>query len=156
MATRRFPVDWPLVIVALLLSIYGIAMVYSAGQTDIHTSVDRLWKSQLVWFCLALVGAYVVSALLGAAARLAHVARLLAERRHARACCCSVGTGAGTAASTKSWLAIGGYRIGQPSELAKITVVLALAKVLAHVQGSAASRCSSCGSRRSSWHCRGC
>ena len=41
-----------------------------------------------------------------------------------------VGKGAGTAASTKSWLAIGGFRIGQPSELAKITVVLVLAKVL--------------------------
>jgi rod shape determining protein RodA len=41
-----------------------------------------------------------------------------------------VGKGAGTAASSKSWLAIGGFRIGQPAELAKITVVLALAKVL--------------------------
>src|SRR5687768_18447629 len=41
-----------------------------------------------------------------------------------------IGTGAGTAASTKSWLAIGGVRVGQPSEIAKITVVLMLAKVL--------------------------
>ena len=39
MATKRFPIDWPLVIVALLLSVYGIAIVYSAGQTDIATSV---------------------------------------------------------------------------------------------------------------------
>ena len=39
MATRRFPIDWPLVIVALLLSIYGIAAVYSAGQTDVAMSV---------------------------------------------------------------------------------------------------------------------
>jgi rod shape determining protein RodA len=41
-----------------------------------------------------------------------------------------IGKGAGTAAISKAWLAIGGVRIGQPSELAKITVVLALAKVL--------------------------
>jgi rod shape determining protein RodA len=41
-----------------------------------------------------------------------------------------IGTGAGTAASTKSWLAIGGVRLGQPSELAKIAVVLMLARVL--------------------------
>jgi rod shape determining protein RodA len=41
------------------------------------------------------------------------------------------GTGAGTAASTKSWIAIGGHRIGQPSELAKVTVALMLALVLA-------------------------
>jgi len=42
-----------------------------------------------------------------------------------------VGKGAGTAASTKSWLAIGSVRIGQPSEIAKVTVVLMLAYVLA-------------------------
>ena len=41
-----------------------------------------------------------------------------------------IGKGAGTAASTKSWLAIGSHRIGQPSEIAKVTVVLMLAKVL--------------------------
>src|SRR5205807_4186839 len=42
-----------------------------------------------------------------------------------------IGKGAGTAASTKSWLAIGSHRLGQPSEIAKVTVVLMLAKVLA-------------------------
>src|SRR4051812_45459694 len=41
------------------------------------------------------------------------------------------GSGAGTAASVKGWLTIGGVRIGQPSELAKLTVVLMLASVLA-------------------------
>jgi len=41
-----------------------------------------------------------------------------------------IGKGAGTAASTKSWLAISGVRLGQPSELAKIAVVLMLAHVL--------------------------
>ena len=34
----RITVDWPLITVALLLSVYGIAIVYSAGQTDIRTS----------------------------------------------------------------------------------------------------------------------
>ncbi|MEO8563563.1 MAG: rod shape-determining protein RodA [bacterium] len=129
MATRRFPIDWPLVAVALLLSLYGIAIVYSAGQTDIHTSVERLWKSQVVWFSLSLFGAYVVTRCsvrlldwLTWPAYALSVGMLLLLL--------FVGKGAGTAASTKSWLAIGGFRIGQPSELAKITVVLALAKVL--------------------------
>src|SRR5690606_32194282 len=40
------------------------------------------------------------------------------------------GGGAGTAASTKSWIGIGPARI-QPAEFAKIVVVLMLAKVLA-------------------------
>ncbi len=129
MATKRFPIDWPLVIVALLLSIYGLAIVYSAGQTDIPTAVARLWRTQLVWFSLAVAAAYGVSRCsvrlidwLTWPAYFLSVAMLLLLL--------FVGKGAGTAASSKSWLAIGGFRIGQPSELAKITVVLALAKVL--------------------------
>ena len=42
-----------------------------------------------------------------------------------------VGTGAGTAASVKGWLTIGGVRIGQPAELAKLATTLMLARVLA-------------------------
>jgi rod shape determining protein RodA len=92
--------------------------------------VARLWKTQLVWFGLALVAAYAASRCsvrlidwLTWPAYFLSVAMLVLLL--------FIGKGAGTAASTKSWLAIGGFRIGQPSELAKITVVLALAKVLA-------------------------
>jgi rod shape determining protein RodA len=130
MSTKRFPIDWPLVIVAFLLSIYGISIVYSAGQTDILTGVARLWRSQLIWFCLSLAAAYGVSRFSvrmldwltwpAYGVTIAMLVLLL-----------FIGKGAGTAASSKSWLAIGGFRLGQPSELAKITVVLAMAKVLA-------------------------
>ncbi|HZI75558.1 MAG TPA: FtsW/RodA/SpoVE family cell cycle protein, partial [Gemmatimonadales bacterium] len=41
-----------------------------------------------------------------------------------------VGTGAGTAESSHSWLSIGGHQIGQPSELAKVATVLMLARHL--------------------------
>lgn len=129
MAARRFPVDWPLVVVALLLSVYGIAIVYSAGQTDVLTPVARLWRNQLIWFCISLMAAYFVSRFTVRVldwltwpmygATIAVLILLLI-----------VGRGAGTAASSKSWLAIGSVRIGQPAELAKVTVVLALAKVL--------------------------
>ncbi|MES2177732.1 MAG: rod shape-determining protein RodA [Gemmatimonadota bacterium] len=129
MPVRRFPIDWPLVSVALLLSLYGIAVVYSAGQTDVLTGVAKLWKSQVIWFALSLGAAYGVSRFSVRlldwltwpmyALTIAMLVLLL-----------FVGKGAGTAASTKSWLVIGGFRVGQPSELAKITVVLALAKVL--------------------------
>jgi rod shape determining protein RodA len=129
MASRRFPIDWPLVIIGLLLSIYGISIVYSAGQTDIVTNVARLWKSQVLWFVIALFAAYGTTRFsvrlldwLTWPAYFATIAMLMLLL--------VIGKGAGTAASSKSWLAIGGIRIGQPSELAKITVVLALAKVL--------------------------
>ena len=129
MSTRRFPIDWPLVAVGLLLSVYGISIVYSAGQTDIVTGVAKLWRSQTIWFLISLGAAYGVTRFsvrlldwLTWPAYYVTVAMLVLLL--------FIGKGAGTAASSKSWLAIGGFRIGQPSELAKITVVLALAKVL--------------------------
>jgi len=42
-----------------------------------------------------------------------------------------LGSGAGTAQSTTGWLTIGGHRLGQPAEFAKLSVVLMLARVLA-------------------------
>jgi rod shape determining protein RodA len=128
--SRRVITDYPLVGVALLLSVYGIAMVYSAGQTDVSTVAVHAWSAQLRWLLVALAGAYLVSrssvrfmewvALPAYTVSLALLALLLV-----------IGTGAGTAASSKSWIAIGGVRLGQPSELAKVTVVLMLARVLA-------------------------
>ena len=46
--TRRSP-DLPLVLIALTLSVFGIAMVYSAGQTDTPTFVTTLWRTQAGW-----------------------------------------------------------------------------------------------------------
>ena len=53
--------DYPLVIVALLLSAFGIAMVYSAGQTDYPTAVANLWRQQLTWLVLGLAAAWITS-----------------------------------------------------------------------------------------------
>lgn len=129
MRTRRIPSDWPLPALALLLTAFGIAMVYSAGQTDVPSFVEGIWRTQLMWFVLGAGVAYAISrtsvrllewgsvwVYLGACAMLLLLL--------------FIGQGAGTAASTKSWLAIGGVRLGQPSELAKIAVVLMLARVL--------------------------
>jgi rod shape determining protein RodA len=122
--------DYPTVLLALLLSLYGILMVYSAGQTDAQTAVAKLWRYQTVWLCLGLVGAFLISR---ASVRLLEwvswpaylfTLALLVLLRF-------FGSGAGTAASSTAWLTIGGHRIGQPSELAKITVVLMLARTLA-------------------------
>lgn len=130
MRRQAIPSDWPLVVLALALTGFGIAMVYSAGQTDVPTFVEGLWKTQLVWFGLGLSIAWVISrgsvrwmeqltvpVYIGACLMLAALL--------------FIGTGAGTAAGTKSWLSIGGVRLGQPSELAKIAVVLMLARSLA-------------------------
>ncbi|MGH7719700.1 MAG: rod shape-determining protein RodA [Gemmatimonadaceae bacterium] len=127
---RHLLADFPLALGALLLSLYGVAMVYSAGQTDVPTVAATAYRQQLVWLTLGLIGAFVASR---ASVRLVEwltpsafvftIALLVLTL--------IAGTGAGTAAGTKSWLTIGGVRLGQPAELAKLTVVLLLAKVLA-------------------------
>ena len=131
MPTRdKVTVDWPLVISALLLSLYGIAIVYSAGQTDIPTYVARAWRAQTLWFFLALAGAYAISR---ASVRMIEwlTVPLYGFTVVVLVLLIFIGKGAGTAESTKSWLSIGGFRLGQPAEIAKVTVVLMLGKLLA-------------------------
>ncbi len=130
MRDRRVVTDVPLVAVALLLTAFGIAMVYSAGQTDAPTVAAGLYRRQLVWFGIALVGAYAVSR---ASMRLVEwmTLPLYLLTLAMLAVTLIIGTGAGTAAGMKGWLTIGGIRLGQPAELAKLAVVLMLARVLA-------------------------
>jgi rod shape determining protein RodA len=127
---RRAIPDYPTVALALLLSVYGILMVYSAGQTDAPNVAQRLWHYQLVWLCIGLLCAFTVSR---ASVRLMEWA---AWPTYLGVLCILAllpifGSGAGTAASSSAWLTIHGHRIGQPSELAKIAVVLMLARTLA-------------------------
>ena len=127
--SRRATIDYPLIAIALALSLYGIAMVFSAGNTDLPTVAAGAWKRQLVWFGLALGACWALTRssvrfiewMTWPAYLLTIVLLVLTF---------AFGSGAGTAASMKGWLTIGGMRLGQPSELAKLTVVLMLAKVL--------------------------
>jgi len=129
MRSSRIASDWPLPVLALALTAFGITMVYSAGQTDVPTFVGGIWRNQSVWFLLGVCVAYAISR---TSVRLLEWGSVWV---YIGACVLLlllifIGKGAGTAASTKSWLAIGGIRLGQPSELAKIAVVLMLARVL--------------------------
>jgi rod shape determining protein RodA len=122
--------DTPLFLLALTLSVFGLAMVYSAGQTDVPTSVEHIWKRQVVWIALGLGAAFAASRAsvrlldwLATPIYIASNAVLLALL--------FIGKGAKTGTTHHTWLAIAGVKIGQPSELAKIATVLMLAKVLA-------------------------
>src|SRR5258707_5627666 len=134
MSVRRLTMDWPLVAIALTLSVYGLAIVYSAGQTDVLTAVARLWRSQVLWFCLALCTAYAMSRV---SVRLLD---WLTWPFYVFMCLVLVlllfvGKGAGTAASTKSWLAIGGFPIGHPPGGAHNCALTGVAKVVAAFEG---------------------
>ncbi len=136
--SRAIVADHKLLTAAGLLSLFGLAMVYSAGQTDTPTAVANVYKSQAMWLLIGIGFAYAVGQ---SSVRFIEwmTVPLYLFSIFLLGLTLVVGTGAGTAASTKSWLAIGGVRVGQPSEIAKITVVLMLAKVLSSRRESARS-----------------
>jgi len=122
-------VDPPLVLVVAALSLFGVAMIYSAGiVVNPREVVQTAWIRQGMWLLIALgafsalariplrwyewvaVPAYVISLVLLAATLV-------------------VGTGAGTAEGIESWISIGPVHF-QPSEVAKIATILALARLL--------------------------
>jgi rod shape determining protein RodA len=122
--------DPPLVMAVGGLTVFGLAMIYSAGQTNVpDAAVVGAWRRQAVWLVLALVAFTVVSRIrvrwLEAVAIPSYVFALVLL-----AATLVVGTGAGTAAGTKSWIAIGSFRF-QPAEPAKLATILALAQFLA-------------------------
>ncbi len=126
---EKWSVDPPLVLAIMALSLFGIAMIYSAGVVNVPNPVTQYaWVRQTLWFVCALVAftllarvplrwiewvavpSYVLSLILLAATLV-------------------IGTGAGTAAGVKSWIRIGGFGF-QPSEVAKIATILVLARLL--------------------------
>ncbi|HMI55147.1 MAG TPA: FtsW/RodA/SpoVE family cell cycle protein, partial [Gemmatimonadaceae bacterium] len=129
--SRPIVADYRLLAAAGILSVFGVAMVYSAGQTDTPTAVATVYKSQILWLLIGVGFAYAVGR---SSVRFIEwmTTPLYLFSVFLLGLTLVIGKGAGTAASTKSWLAIGSHRIGQPSEIAKVTVVLMLAKVLSN------------------------
>jgi rod shape determining protein RodA len=128
---RRAVADYPLAMVALLLTAFGIAVVYSAGQTEVpNAAVQNAWIRQLTWLAVGMTAFLVVTRM---SVRFLEWAALPAYLIGCGLLVLTliIGTGAGTAESMKGWIAIGGRRLGQPSEFAKIAVAMMLARVLA-------------------------
>jgi rod shape determining protein RodA len=125
-------------VVTALLVAFGLAVLYSAGQTDVPSAAAGVWKRQLVWLgigCVAATVAFRISP---------RVLEWLAPGAYAFALVLLIvvlvaGTGAGTAAGAKSWLSIGGVRFGQPAELAKLALILMLARYLSDLREPPAS-----------------
>jgi rod shape determining protein RodA len=126
---RSPSIDRQLIFVTFGLILFGLATLYSAGQTDVPTRAAGVWHRQIMWVGIGIVGAWIIfhvslrvlewlAPALYAFSLLLLVVVLL------------VGTGAGTAESSHSWLSVGGHQIGQPSELAKVATVLMLARFL--------------------------
>jgi len=128
--SRVRQLDKGLFLSVVLLALYGLATLYSAGQTDVPTFVATIWQRQVVWLALGLIVAGITfrtsPRMLEWATPFAYAIALFLLLLTL-----AVGTGAGTAAGSKSWIAIGGHRFGQPAELAKLATILMLARWLA-------------------------
>ena len=130
--------DKPLGLVVVALAAYGLATLYSAGQTDVPTFVTTIWQKQLIWLGVGLVGAVLM---FRTSPRLLEWATPYAYGISLAILVLTLfaGVGGGTAASERSWIAIGGLRLGQPAELAKLAVILMLARWLAERRESPAT-----------------
>ena len=129
----RNRLDRPLLVIVGLLLAFGILMVYSAGQTDVRTPANGAWIRQLVWAGIALLAGTVVFKINF------RILEWLSPGIYALGLALLVlvllvGTGAGSAAGSKSWLAVGGVRLGQPVELAKIATILLMARYLSSLR----------------------
>lgn len=116
-----------------LLLLYGLMVLYSAGQTDTPTNAGGAWTRQLVWVGAASVAGFLafqtsprILEWIAPGVYIAALGLLVLTL--------IIGTGAGTAAGTSSWLTIGGVRVGQPAELAKLATVLFLARYLSSMR----------------------
>ena len=121
--------DPALAITVIALTCYGIAMVYSAGKIDVpKPGVAHAWRMQLLWLFISMIAMFVVmrvevrwiewmAAPLYGLGLLTLMATLV------------IGTGAGTAAGTKSWLRFGGFMV-QPSQFANLATILMLGKTM--------------------------
>jgi len=132
---RRQGLDRSLLLIVFALALFGVLMVYSAGQTDVPTVARNAWIRQVVWLGIAAVAAGTVfrmnfRILEWAAPFLYGLGLLLLVLT------LFIGTGTGTAAGSKSWLAIAGHKIGQPVELAKLGTILVLARYLSSLRES--------------------
>ena len=126
----RWAGDAKLVSLALILSLGGIAMIFSAGVVNVPSPVTEwAWLRQTVWLAISLA-AFTCIRWVGVAwiESIAIPAFLLAVLLLALSL--AIGTGAGTAEGMDGWIEVGPIRF-QPSELAKIAAILGIARVIA-------------------------
>jgi len=127
MFNRVRELDRPLLGVTVALALFGLAALYSAGQTDVPTQVTTIWQRQIAFLVL---GAVLAGLVFRASPRLVEWAApyVYGGALFLLLLTLVIGTGAGTAAGTKSWIVLGGPFRLQPAELAKLAVVLMVAR----------------------------
>jgi rod shape determining protein RodA len=129
MKLRNFlEIDFPLVFSALILSVFGILFIYSSGVTSTGVLVSSEYLRQIVWSVAGLFAALVIAMidyrrLYDLSLYLYFGALLLLLYT------CFFGR---LVNGARAWIGVGAFGI-QPSEFAKITTIIFLAR---HLDGS--------------------
>ena len=123
--------DGVILALGLGLALFGLAMIYSAGELDIPSSVSGIWRKQALWLVISLVALFLTVHIpvrwLEWVSPMAYAAGILGL-----ILVLAIGSGSGA----RSWIRFGPIGL-QPSEFAKVATILMLAKLAAARQGRA-------------------
>lgn len=135
---NRWFVDPALVGAIAALTLFGIAMIYSAGVVYIPNAITAgAWIRQAMWFVLALIGFSLISRIPPRWIEWVSVPSYVVSV-FLLAVTLVIGQGRGTAAGVKSWIDLG-FISFQPAEIAKLATVLVLARLLSQRDSGLAS-----------------
>jgi rod shape determining protein RodA len=127
---RTLTADPILAGLVLLMSVFGVIMVYSAGVLEVpRDAAIGAWRRQLMWLGISLFAAVFVLLVVPIRwlFRLATPAYLIGVGMLAAVL--FIGTGYGPAAATQRWLQLGPLLI-QPAQFANLAAVLLLARMI--------------------------
>lgn len=118
-----------LVVSVVVLSLFGVAIIYSAGQLEVpDPAATNAWRLQILWLGISLVVLFIVMHVpvrwlewIALPLYLFSVAILMVTL--------VIGTGAGTAASMRGWIRVGGFAV-QPAQFANVATVLMLGRIM--------------------------
>ncbi|HSJ25035.1 MAG TPA: rod shape-determining protein RodA [Longimicrobiales bacterium] len=126
---RSYFGDPILVASVLAMSIFGAAMIYSAGHLEVpDPAAENAWRNQIMWIGISLFILFIVMHIpvrfLEWVALPSYILGLVVL-----AVTLVIGEGAGTAASMKGWIRFGGFAV-QPAQFANVATVLMLARLM--------------------------
>ncbi|MFH1701646.1 MAG: rod shape-determining protein RodA [Candidatus Zixiibacteriota bacterium] len=125
-AVKSYEFDWKLVTAALLLSLFGIMLIFSAQYYNDDPGAQNYFVKQIIWLVVALVAFAIIVNLpqrfydFGAYIFYASIIFLLVAVLFV-----------GAQSGVSRWFSLGPVNF-QPSEFAKVAVLLALARYFAY------------------------
>jgi rod shape determining protein RodA len=119
--------DWFIFLLAIAIAAVGVIEIYSASQGSHH---ERYYLKQIYWILFGLLGMAIV-------VRIDY--HTLAESVPyfyicAIAALVLVLLVGHKVSGTRGWISLGGFNLGQPAELVKVVVILALARFLGEIR----------------------